>query len=143
MIKTQAISLTLSFDFQAFLSNFAGNPTLKDMKKAAIKLLSDKHITAIKSVQQWQDFISAQTLPVVLLVSEKTTVAPLYKAQSLRFKNRLAFARASAKATDLSAALGIDSIPAIAIVKASGTELYEGELSSLFPPCFRWGSKSR
>lgn len=111
---------------QAHINLSAGSGTIKDMKQAAVKLLQDKHITAIKSLQQWQDFLASQALPVVILVSEKAAASPLYKALSLRFKNHLVFARASAKTPGLSAALGIDSIPGLAVVKDSSVDHFTG-----------------
>lgn len=97
------------------------------MQKAAFKLLPDKHVTKLRSLEEWEAFREAQTLPVALLVSGKSTATPLLKGLALIFKDRLAFALAHANLQGMKAAVNATSSPALAIVRAgNAAELYDG-----------------
>ena len=59
--------------------------------------------------------------PQVVLVTEKSTVAPLIKAMSLRFRGRLLFGALTGKqAAALAADLGIEQLPGLAVLPADG-----------------------
>lgn len=63
----------------------------------------------------------------MLLVSQKAAPTALYKALSLRFKHRVAFAQAQGKVDGIKEAVGVELTPALAVVDDKATlHLYKG-----------------
>ncbi|KAJ3299549.1 protein disulfide isomerase (PDI) protein [Borealophlyctis nickersoniae] len=101
--------------------DYNGARTAKDIVDAAIKKIRGNVIpiggTSKKAVT-YDEFLKKETgkTPKVILVSQKPSTPPLFKALSAEYKGRLIFGEAKNTYRDAVEKLGVDSVPAVYLV---------------------------
>ena len=119
----------------------AGPRTAKGISDAATAAIPSKLVTPIKSASQLTSFrASSGLVPQVLLATEKAAISPLFRAMSVRFKDRLKFAAVTGPtAAELQGELRLERLPGIVLLPARGdTVTYDGEPAGLLHMCTRY-----
>ncbi|EFJ40007.1 hypothetical protein VOLCADRAFT_108380 [Volvox carteri f. nagariensis] len=122
-------------------SDYTGDRTSKDLKEAVTRLLTDVHITRVRStadLEQMRAAAEAAGKPQVLLFTDKEAATPVYKGLSMQLRRGLAFGMVVVAAGDeggpaaeregVLRKFGVESLPSLLVVKAGGAvETYTGE----------------
>ncbi|KXZ53874.1 hypothetical protein GPECTOR_6g792 [Gonium pectorale] len=113
--------------------DYNGPRSAKAMVDAVSSLLTDVHITRLRSKAELGEFArGAAGKPQVLLFTSKTESTLLYKSLSTQLRSRLAFGEVhQASGAELVAEFGVEAFPSLLVVKPDGTRApYTGELKA-------------
>lgn len=111
---------------------YTGKPRAKAISDFATELLPYSQVHNLSSSELSEFFFKEPTLAKVILISEKEGVAPLYRALSLYFKDRLHFAQVKSSDDELVSRFGATDVPALIVQKTDGEQVkYDGDLKAL------------
>ncbi|KAL4419270.1 hypothetical protein ABPG77_004828 [Micractinium sp. CCAP 211/92] len=124
-------------------TDYQGPREAKALANTAVGLLTGKHVTRVKSLQDLAGLMAASDKTKVVLVTDKKQTPPMFKSLSQRFAGQgLLFAEVhrDAATADLLASHGITKTPALVALPAGaapeGRIIYIGELKA--PKILEW-----
>ncbi|KAJ3275919.1 hypothetical protein HDV01_006786 [Terramyces sp. JEL0728] len=113
--------------------DYKGERTAKAMMDAVLPMIPNKHVAKIgqnhkKAVALDEFKKSNDKLDKVVLVTDKKTTPPLFKALSIEYLDRLAFGEVKSSNAELVAELGVETFPAILLFPKDGSNVipYDG-----------------
>ena len=114
-----------------FPDDYAGELAARPLSEAVTAVLPHEFVLNVSSSQpDWRAQLSGG-LPLAVLFTERAGATPLYRALSLRFRQRMRLALARADDAALASAFGVTTAPALVLQLSSGELVrYDGELKA-------------
>mmetsp|Transcript_23435 Transcript_23435/g.32746 ORF Transcript_23435/g.32746 Transcript_23435/m.32746 type:complete len:412 (+) Transcript_23435:178-1413(+) len=100
---------------------------------AAIANFAVSHLpNFVKKVEEknYEEFMSGDSNPKALLLSEKTETTNLFKSLAIDFKDQITFGQAKSSYKELVDTFGVKKFPTLLVIKEDGSHVtYEGQLN--------------
>ncbi|KAJ3313006.1 protein disulfide isomerase (PDI) protein [Boothiomyces sp. JEL0838] len=113
--------------------DYRGERTAKAIMDTVLPMIPNKHVAKIgqrhkKAVTLEEFKASNDKVDKVVLVTDKKTTPPLFKALSIEYLDRLAFGEVKSSNAELVAELGVETFPAILVFPKDGSNViaYDG-----------------